>query len=134
MSDAAPARRTTLTGRAAILALVLAVLLVALALPVRSYLAQRSELAELTARKAAAADSIAQLQQQRTRWGDPAYVKAQARERLHYVLPGETGYVVLRPTVQPPPRQVAPEGESSEPATPWFTALWQSAQAADSGR
>jgi Septum formation initiator len=38
---------------------------------------------------------IADLQSQLARWDDPAYVKAQARERLGWVMPGETGYRVV---------------------------------------
>ena len=29
------------------------------------------------------------------RWRDPAYVKSQARDRLHFVLPGERQYIVV---------------------------------------
>ena len=32
---------------------------------------------------------------ERTRWDDPVYIRAQARERLYYVLPGEISYLVM---------------------------------------
>lgn len=128
MTTPATQQRTTLTGRALVLALVAVVLLVALALPVRAYLSQRAELADLAERRAVAEAEIAVLREQQNRWADPAYVKAQARERLHFVMPGETGYVVLRPTAEPPPRQVAPEGAPAAPTTPWYETLWESAQ------
>jgi len=32
---------------------------------------------------------------QRARWNDPAYIRAQARDRLFYVMPGETSYLVI---------------------------------------
>ncbi len=38
---------------------------------------------------------LADLQSQLSRWDDPAYVKAQARERLGWVMPGEIGYRVV---------------------------------------
>ena len=38
---------------------------------------------------------MADLQAAEARWDDPAYVEAQARARLHFVRPGEVGYVVL---------------------------------------
>jgi cell division protein FtsB len=132
MATPAPRARTTLTGRALVLALVALVLLVALALPVRAYLSQRAELAGLADRKATAEAEIAALREQQNRWADPAYVKAQARDRLHFVMPGETGYVVLRPSTEPPPRQVAPEGAPTAPTTPWYETLWESAQGAGS--
>jgi cell division protein FtsB len=125
----------TPTGRLAVLALVLAVVVVALALPVRGFLAQRAEIAELTARKAAAEAAIAQLQETKRLWGDDAYVRTQARSRLHYVMPGESGYVVVTPEPEPTEsRPVAPVGEVTTPVTPWFTTLWDSARAVDASQ
>ena len=127
--------RMTPTGRLAVLALVLAVVVVALALPVRGFLAQRAEIAELTSRKAAAEQAIDQLQEQKRLWGDDDYVRTQARSRLHYVMPGETGYVVVTPELEPvEARPVAPVGEVSTPVTPWFTTLWDSARAVDAAQ
>ena len=58
---------------------------------------------------------------------DPAYVTSLIRERLHYVLPGEVGYVVLDPEEAPAPvRQGAKAA-----ASPWYSTLWQSVQDAD---
>jgi hypothetical protein len=65
---------------------------------------------------------------QRERWRDPAYVAAQARQRLHFVRPGETAYVLLDPGETParlvPKSAVAPD-------RPWFSDLWASVDAAD---
>ena len=33
--------------------------------------------------------------EERKRWSDPAYIRAQARDRLYYVMPGEVSYLVL---------------------------------------
>lgn len=38
---------------------------------------------------------VDELETELARWDDPAYVKAQARERLGWVMPGETGYRVV---------------------------------------
>ena len=54
--------------------------------------------------------------QAQARWQDPAYVEAQARERLHYVLPGETRYVVLGPDEAPARRTTG--DEPTGPGTP----------------
>jgi hypothetical protein len=32
---------------------------------------------------------------ERTRWEDPVYIRAQARNRLYYVMPGEVSYLVM---------------------------------------
>ncbi len=84
-----------LTGRAAILVLVLAVLAVSYASSLRAYLQQRGELDSLQSTIAQRQDEIADLEQEKARWLDPEFVRTEARERLGYVMPGETPFVVL---------------------------------------
>ena len=88
-------RRPRLTGRAAILVLVLAVLAVSYASSMRAYLQQRSHIDDLKAQIAQREADIDELEREKRRWHDPAYVEAQARDRFGYVMPGETSYVVL---------------------------------------
>ena len=38
---------------------------------------------------------IDELEQEVANWSDPAYVQAQARDRLYYVMPGEQAFTVL---------------------------------------
>lgn len=38
---------------------------------------------------------IDQLEQEVANWSDPAYVQAQARDRLYYVMPGEQAFTVI---------------------------------------
>ena len=38
---------------------------------------------------------VQQMQVERKRWEDPAYIRAQARDRLYYVMPGEVSYLVM---------------------------------------
>ena len=71
------------------------------------------------------------LEHQRQLLGDPAYVARLARERLHYVLPGETSYVVLEPHTGPVPSQSGPVVAQADPEAPWFSQLWGSVEAAD---
>ncbi|MDQ8707408.1 septum formation initiator family protein [Streptomyces sp. LHD-70] len=92
------ARRSRLTGRAALLALVLCSLIVALAYPIRQYVAQRADIEEQEQKLAEAREQTEKLRDSKARWRDPAYVERQARERLHMVLPGETGYTVVDPS------------------------------------
>ena len=125
--------RASLTSRAAVLALVLAALVMTLAFPVRQFVQQRAQLAALESQVAAQRASVARLQGQRNRWHDPAYVEAEARARLHYVFPGETGYVVLSPNDVAQARH--PQLRQPDlPQSPWFDTLLRSVRAADAGR
>ena len=105
----------------------LAALAVTLAIPVRAWLSQRAEIAALESDVAAAKLRVADLQQQVEDWNDPAFVIAQARSRLHFVFPGEVGYVVLGSDDRPVTTESKPEG----PTDPWYSLLWESTRQAD---
>ena len=129
--DRAAARRTNqLTKRAVILGLVVAGLVVSAALPGREYLAQRAEISKLQQAQAQAQARVAGLEQARRRLQDPAYVGAEARRRLHFVLPGETAYVLVEPPPQPTTTSTVP-GSPAGPQAPWYSQLWGSVRAAD---
>ncbi|MFN8167556.1 MAG: septum formation initiator family protein [Candidatus Nanopelagicales bacterium] len=119
--------RPTLTGRAVVLAAVLGLLVFTLAVPMRELFRQRAEINALRAENAATALRVDELTQKQERLQDPAYVQSLIRERLHYVLPGEVGYVVLDPAEAPAP--------SSKPAqvarAPWYATLWQAVRTTD---
>src|SRR5438874_4998404 len=83
-------RRATLTARAAILAVAVASVALALALPFKVWVAQRGQIHSLQAQTQQSERRVAHLREQQTRWKDPAYIERQARVRLHYALPGET--------------------------------------------
>ncbi|GAB3295218.1 hypothetical protein EK0264_14010 [Epidermidibacterium keratini] len=74
-------------------ALVIACVLL-LILPVSNYLSQRSQIQNLQDEIAATQASINDLKDQQELLEDPAYLKAQARERLGYIEAGEKVYVV----------------------------------------
>lgn len=122
--------RPNLTGRAAMLALVVCMLAISLAYPLREYLAQRSDIGELRAEVSQQEQRVAELRKARARWNDPAYVEAQARERLHYVMPGETSYVVLGADEEPSDDGVVPKVRAEAERAPWFADLWHSVEAA----
>jgi len=88
-------RRTYLDSRSIILIILVLALIVTTAIPFKNYLDQRSRINDLQSSQDANEARIAELQNQVERWKDPAYVKAQARNRLHYVMPNEIGYIVL---------------------------------------
>ena len=120
-------RRSPLTPRAAVLALLVCGLLASAALPLRDYLAQRSAITALEQRQSETRTRIADLEAEKARLQDPAYVAAEARRRLHFVLPGETAYVVLGPPPGPADEAAGPAG----PQAPWYSQLWGSVTAAD---
>jgi len=70
-------------------------LVVSYASSMRAYLHQRSQILESKAQIARDSSRIKELQDEKRRWSEPAYVEQQARERFGWVLPGETAYQVL---------------------------------------
>ncbi|WP_227468023.1 FtsB family cell division protein, partial [Nocardioides lijunqiniae] len=128
-----PQRRPRLTGRAAILVLVLAVLAVSYASSMRAYLDQRSEMNALKATIAERSADIDDLEREKRRWTDKAYVRQQARERLKFVMPGERSYVVLDENGEP----LDSESELSDPddlakdaPEAWWGRAWESVELA----
>ena len=125
--------RSNLTGRAAMLAIVVCMLAISLAYPLREYLAQRGDIGEYRARVAQQQQRVADLEAARSRWKDRAYVEAQARERLRYVMPGETAYVVLEADKVLAPDGVPDRTPAEAARRPWFSDLWHSVEAAGKG-
>lgn len=82
------ARRPRLTGRAAILLMVLCTLVVALAYPMRQYVSQRGDIADQRRQVSDARARVEELRDEKARLQDNAYVERLAREQLHYVRPG----------------------------------------------
>jgi cell division protein FtsB len=59
---------------------------------------QRTEIANLEKSVAAQKHAVSSLRGQVARWDDPAYIEAQARNRLLFVFPGEYSYLVIPET------------------------------------
>ena len=80
------------------------------------------------AHQAAEQKVIADKQEQLQKWKDPEYLRAQAREKLFYVRPGEKTLLVL-----PNPNATASTTGSQPAAAPdrWYDTLWHSVRAAD---
>jgi cell division protein FtsB len=113
-------RRTRLGTRAAMLGVVLAMLGLTLVYPLRLYAAQRSQINQLAASNEAQRRQVEDLQKTVKRYDDPAWVRDQARLRLHYTLPGEKDYLVA-PSMSLPPASSKPASSkpaSSKPAPP----------------
>jgi len=108
--------------------------LVALALaytyPVRVYLAQESQIAQMQADQAAQQARIKGLTEEVEKWQDPEYVRIQARDRLFYVRPGEVPLLVLNDPAGA--ARDAGRGVRANAPGRWYDTLWGSVAAADS--
>ncbi|MBT2525876.1 septum formation initiator family protein [Streptomyces flavidovirens] len=120
------ARRSRLTGRAALLVLVLCSLIVALAYPMRQYVSQRGEIADQERKMREAGRRVEELRDEKARLKDDAYIERLAREHLHLVRPGETGFTVYDPDARDK-RRVDQGGADR----PWYTNLWDGVDQAD---
>ncbi|WP_232326786.1 FtsB family cell division protein [Microbispora sp. ATCC PTA-5024] len=125
------AKRPQLTGRAAILAVVVCAIAMSLAYPVREYVAQRRQISQLEDQQARALQKLQTLEERRRRLEDPEYIKRLAKERLHYCEPGAKCYVVLDEGSGATTARAGAE-QPDKPA--WYVTLWKSVEAADQGR
>ncbi|MGJ3507931.1 FtsB family cell division protein [Enemella sp. A6] len=90
-----------ITRRAVAMIVVVAILVLSYATSLRVWLDQQSDIASTKADIAQRQERIAELEKELARWDDPEYVKAQARARLGWAVPGETGYRVVGPDGEP---------------------------------
>lgn len=111
------------SGRAFVLLAILFLFTLTIAPPIKHYFTQRAQIqalkAQVSSDRQALQDARAQLEQ----WKDPDYIKSQARERLHFVLPGERQYIVTtndEETSQESGLQIA---ESVPLDQPWYTRI-----------
>jgi len=116
------------TRRAAVLALVVCALALTVVVPLRNYVAQRQELAAVTAQQQALTTEVDQLTRERARLDDPEEVAAEARSLLGYVRPGEVPYVIQFPSTG--------QDAAADPATdglPWYRQLWREVEGGPAG-
>lgn len=132
----APARRgLAVTRRAVAVLAVLFILLFSYLNSLRVYFHQKAEIESTRERIAAEKKAIEDLKDEKARWEDPDYVKTQARIRLGWVVPGETGYKVIGADGKPlgnanelDTTQILPSGEHPQL---WWERLLGSIKAAD---
>lgn len=94
-----------------LVAVVIAILAVVILFePVSIWFEQRAKIAELEQQVTADTEALAEIQANIERWSDPAYIEAQARQRLLYVYPGDISYLIVNDvTVDEIDRTVAPK-------------------------
>jgi len=100
LPDNAPAtspwfRNLQVSGFTATVFLLIVGALVVLAPSLRVLVEQQQEIAELERQVAQRQSDVDELQTGIDRWQDPAYIEAQARDRLLYVYPGDITYLIV---------------------------------------
>jgi len=122
----AAARSTRLTGRAAVLAVVICAIALSLAYPVREFIAQRQQIDQLLAQQQTLSAQVQALQQQGAKLNQTWYIEQQARAQLHMCFPSEQCYQVI--SGQPPKARSSSKESASDP---WYDKLLQSVKHAD---
>jgi cell division protein FtsB len=123
---AAVARSTKLTGRAALLAVVICAIALSLAYPVREYIAQRQQIDQLLAQQQTMSAQVKALQAEDSKLSQNWYVEQEAEDELHMCFPQEQCYEVV--SGQTAKASVA---APQSVADPWYAKLWDSVQEAD---
>jgi cell division protein FtsB len=106
--------------------LVLAVVVLAPAL--HEYLQQRQQISDAQATVNDLRSEIASMNAERARWNDPSYIRAEARERLYYVMPGDTSYLIIddRPASEKQEHTTAPSTKIESTPSDWSASLFGS--------
>ncbi|WP_421732535.1 septum formation initiator family protein [Cellulomonas sp.] len=121
------------TVRAMVFSCVLLLAFVLVYPTLHSYLQQRVEVDQLRGQVESARQRNDDLEADLRRWDDPAYVAAQARERLSFVMPGEKAFRVVDPETVP---DTPPATDGSAPVLdagstlPWYANVWESVEVA----
>jgi cell division protein FtsB len=114
-----------ITGRVAVLAVVICMLALSLAYPVREYIAQSRQISQLEAQRQELSARVSGLEAEQRHLTSPAYVAQQARDNLHMCLPTTTCYVIINRSPH------APRAVPAQAAAPtWYERLWTSVQQA----
>ena len=116
-----PRRRGS--GRTLALFAIFFVLALTIAPPIQHYFTQRAQINSLRAQINSDTKALQAAQKELLLWRDPEYIKSQARERLHFVLPGERQYIVTDSNSQTQQNQNTLVADNVPENQPWYTRL-----------
>lgn len=88
-------RTIRLSGFTVLMLMLVILAVIVLAPNLRILIEQRQQIAALQSAVDETKQSVDDLNEDVARWSDPAYIEAQARERLFYVFPGDVSYLVV---------------------------------------
>jgi cell division protein FtsB len=114
-------RRTN--NRALAFLVIIFILTLAIAPPVKHYFTQRAQINALESQLSADNVALQNAREELLRWQDPEYVKSQARERLHFVLPGERQYIVVDGSTTPTQENTTEIASALTDGQPWYARL-----------
>ena len=116
-------RRSRGNARPLALIAIIFVFTLTLAPPIKNYITQRAQISALKSQVATDRTALEAARAELELWKDPSYVKSQARERLHFVMPGERQYIVTG-TKEDPTQSDSTKVVSLLPeGAPWYTRL-----------
>lgn len=125
------------TARFVAISVVIFIIALTIAPPAQRYFTQRAQINAVEAEIQVRQERLEQAQIELQKWRDPNYVKSQARERLHFVLPGERQYIVvgIETTESAAEKMKTAVATKQFGSAPWYTKLISSIQqvAAKSG-
>lgn len=87
--------KLNLDAQAITLSILAVIAIVSIAPELQTWYNQQVTIADLKRENEATRNSLVQMKDDLKRWDDPAYVRAQARNRLFYVMPGEISFLVM---------------------------------------
>ena len=111
------------SGRALALWTIFFILALAIAPPVKHYFTQRAQISALNSQLASDNKALEAARQELLLWQDPEYIKSQARERLHFVLPGERQYIVTENGTASNTDEGTKVANSLTDGQPWYSRL-----------
>ena len=114
-------RRTS--NRVLALSAIFFVLALTIAPPVKHYFTQRAQISALKAELSADNTALEKAREELLLWQDPEYIKSQARERLHFVLPGERQYIVTDGEKNQQQNGTTKIASSLADGQPWYARL-----------
>jgi len=114
-------RRTS--NRVLALSAVFFILALTLAPPVKNYFTQRAQISALKSQLSADNSALEKARQELLLWQDPEYIKSQARERLHFVLPGERQYIVTGESTTQENNGTTKIASALTDGQPWYARL-----------
>jgi cell division protein FtsB len=114
-------RRTS--NRVLALSVIFFILALTIAPPVKHYFTQRAQISALKSQLSANNTALQKAREELTLWQDPEYVKSQARERLHFVLPGERQYIVTEGENDLTQNSSTKIASSLADGQPWYSRL-----------
>ena len=91
-----------------------------------TFVQQQREISELRESVRVSQEAVDEIDGERAKWKDPVYVRAQARDRLFYVLPGETQLSVIDDIIMPVESDEETDPELSRIQGNWAEGLVES--------